>query len=407
MRKRIERALGLLIIALAVLFTAFYLYVATMGQLILTKELETLTNRKVTIGYFSIEPNLRLEIKDLEIQGLAKLKSVSASPSIFGLLKGKLILNQLILSNPEFFLIKAPNEVAEVQTSTPVIVSSVAVDLPKARKSGSIPFGITEFKISNGDITFIDQNVSSGSLKITVKEINANVKNLNFYPNSKNIEFDFKAVIPWGEKEEQGKIELSGWLNPFKKDIRAGLGINGIDAVYLYPYYSYWVDLDEARIDKAKLNFSSDIHGLNNNVTLDCHIELSDIVRKPLEIGESEQKASQVTNIVLDRFKALDNGKVELNFAIKTKMDSPQLGLDNFRMAFEDKIIRGRSVSGFKLQDTIRFPVKMVEGGARSFMDLSRAMVDGIFAIGDELKDSSKEIFKPEEEQKEDNKLGF
>jgi len=159
------------------------------------------------------------------------------------------------------------------------------------------------------------------------------------------------------------------------------------------------VDLDKARIEKAKLNFSSEIHGLNNNVTLDCHLELSDMVRKPLEIGEQEEKASKITNIVLDRFKMMDNGKVELNFAIKTKMDSPQFGFDNFKLAFEEKIMKGRGPSRFKLYDTLILPVKVVEGGAKSFMDLSRAMIDGIFAIGNEFKDSTGEIFQPEEEK--------
>ena len=406
MRRRIERILGLFIIALAILFTTFYLFVAIMGQVILTKELESLTHRKVTMGYFSIAPSLRLEIKNLEIQGLAKVRSISISPSVIGLLRGKLIFSQLKLLHPKIFLTKVPTEITDTKVSTVVIVPSVA-NVHENRKSSSLPFGIKRFNIQDGEVTFIDQTVSSGSIKITIKDINSTVKNIYLYPNPAIIEFKLKAVIPWKDKEDQGKIALEGWLNSFKKDIRATLKINDIDAVYLYPYYSYWVDLDKARIEKAKLNFSSEIHGLNNNVTLDCHLELSDMVRKPLEIGESEEKASKVTNVVLDRFKTMDNGKVELNFAIKTKMDSPQFGFDNFKMAFEDKIMKGRSASGFKLQDTLKLPVKMIEGGAKSFMDLSRAMIDGIFAIGNEFASSTGEVFKPEEEQKEDKKLGI
>ena len=394
----------MVIIALAIFFVTVYLYLAIMGQAILTKELESLTHRKVTIGYFSLTPDLKLEIKDLEIQGLVKLRSIAVSPSLTGLLKGKLILNQLTLIHPEFFLNKAPAEVTDTKVSTVVIVPSVA-QVPESRKSSPLPFGIKRFNIKEGEVTFVDQTVSSGSIKITVKDINSTVKNFFLYPNPAVTDFKLEAAIPWRDNEAQGRVELGGWLNSFKKDIRATLKISDIDAVYLYPYYSYWVNLDKARIEKARLNFSSEIHGLNNNVTLDCHIELLDMVRKPLEIGESEEKASRITNVVLDRFKAMDNGKVELNFAIKTKMDSPQFGFDNFQRAFEDKIMRGRSPTSFKLQDTIRFPVKMIEGGAKSFMDLSRAMIDGIFAIGDELKNSTGEMLQPEEAQKEDKKF--
>jgi uncharacterized protein involved in outer membrane biogenesis len=349
---------------------------------------------------------LKLAIKDLEIHGLAKLQSVSISPSITGLLRGKLILNQLTLFHPEFFLSKVPSEITDTTVSTAVIVPPVA-KISEAKKGISAPFGIKRLNIKNGELTFIDQTVNSGSIKIIVKDINSTVKNLYFYPNPAIVDFKFKALIPWKDKEDQGKIELAGWLSILKKDIRANLKINDIDAVYLYPYYSYWVDLDKARIEKAKLNFSSEIHGLNNNITLDCHLELTDMVRKPLEIGEAEKKASRVTNVVLDRLKSIDNGKVELNFAIKTKMDSLQFGFDNFKMAFEDKVMRNRGATGFKLQDTLRLPVKMIEGGAKSFMDLSHAMIDGILAIGDELKGSTGEIFKPEEGQKEDKKFGI
>ena len=68
--------------------------------------------------------------------------------------------------------------------------------------------------------------------------------------------------------------------------MQAALKIKDIDAIYLYPYYSMWVDLEKARIEKAKLNFSADINGLNNNVNVECHLELTDMVRKPLEPGQ-------------------------------------------------------------------------------------------------------------------------
>ena len=172
------------------------------------------------------------------------------------------------------------------------------------------------------------------------------------------------------------------------------LKINDIDAIYLYPYYSYWVDLDKARIEKARLNFVSEVSGLNNEITANCHLELVDMVRKPLEIGQSEEKASKLTNAVLDRFKSMDNGKVELKFAIKTKMDSPQFGFDNFKSAFENKLLRGRSTSGFRLQDTVSVPVKAIESGVKSFTDLSRAMINGLFSIGNEIKKSTEGLLK-------------
>ena len=402
MRSKIEKIIGLFVIAVAVFFAAVYLYLVIMGQVILTKQLQDITRRKVTMGYFSLAPNLKLEIKDLNIQGLVKSRYVSVSPSIIGLLRGRLILNQLTFTQPEFFFNKTPPEITETRTSTVVIAPPVTAALAPKEEIKPVFFGIAHLDIREGKVTFIDQTVSSGSLKIAVQDIETSIRNFYLYPTSSITEFKLKAVIPWRDGEEKGKVELEGWINSFKKDMQAALKIDGIDAVYLYPYYSYWVDLDKARIERAKLNFSSEIHGLNNDVTASCHLELSDMVRKPLEIGQSEEKASKLTNAVLDRFKAQDNGSVKLNFVIKTKLDSPQFGFDNFKSAFEEKLMRGRSASRFRLQDTVALPVKTVESGVKSFMDLSRAMIDGIFAIGNEVKRSTEDMFKQQEDSQSD-----
>ncbi len=400
MRVYIERAIGLVIISLAVVYASVYLYLAVMGQVMLGKAISDLTGKKVTIGYFSISPDFTFELRDFNIEGMARSKSLIASLDLVKLLRKKLVFKKLVLIEPEFLYSKFPDKSIEVGQSTDVIVP-----LPKEKsqdkvKNKPLPFGVARFIIKEGRVIFIDQTLSPNSIKITVQGINATIKNIYFYPVSALTDFRLKAVIPWGNSDKQGMVELNGWLNSSRKDVRATLKITDIDAVYLYPYYSYWVDLDKARIEKARLNFSSEIHGLNNEVTADCHLELSDMVRRPLEVGQSEEKASKLTNAVLDRFKSMDGGKVELKFSIKTKMDSPQFGFDNFKSAFENKLFSGRSASGFRLQDTVSVPIKAIESGVKSFTDLSRAMIDGLFSIGKEIKKST-EILVEDEEGKE------
>lgn len=402
MRSKIEKILGLFVLAVAIIYATVYLYLAIMGHAILTNQLQELTRKKVTMGYFSITPTLRVDIKDLDIQGLAKSRLISASFNIFGLLRGRLVLNYLTFIQPEFFINKTPPQITEALASTVAIVPPVAATLvPKEVKL--VPFGIARLSIKDGKIIFVDQTIRSGSIKISIQEITASVKNFYLSPVSDITEFKLSAAIPWREGEERGKLDLEGWINPSKRDMRATFKVRGIDAVYLHPYYAYWVDLDRACIERAKLDFSSEIHGLNNEVTADCYLELSDMVRKPLEIGELEAKASKITNAVLDRFKAQDNGSVKLNFVIKTKLDSPQFGFDNFTSAFEEKLMRGRSTSRFRLQDTLALPVKTVESGVRSFTDLSRAMIDGVFAIGNEIKKSTEGMLKREDESQDTN----
>ena len=384
--RKIEKVIALIIIGLAIFFGAAYIFLNLMGKAIISRQLEGLTHKKTTIGYFGFTPGLHLEIRNLNIEDLLKVDAVSISPNLFGLLTGKIIFNSFKLDHPEFTFNKTPPP----ENINQLVVEAAPPVPSKPEVNVSIPLAFKSIKIKNGKINFIDQSITPNGVKIVIKDINSSVRNLYFYPRPVVTNFEFKGTIPWREGETQGKIDLEGWVNHFKKDMRATLKIKDIDGVYLYPYYSTWVDLGKARIEKAKLNFSSEISGLNNNVTIESRIELTDMVRKPLEPGESEEKASKITNKVLDMFKTIDQGKVEVNFTIKTKMDSPHFGFNNFKTAFEDKINQGRNARAIKPENVLSFPVKVVESGVRSFTDLGRAVVDGVFAIGGEIASAGK-----------------
>jgi len=137
---------------------------------------------------------------------------------------------------------------------------------------------------------------------------------------------------------------------------------------------------------KAKLNFNSKITGENNDVSAQCHLELADIVRKPRPPEEPQQKAERLTDAVLDMFKAMNQGKVVLDFTLHTKMDHPQFGFENIKSAFEGKLMEARSYSGLRPQDMLLWPGKLLQGGIKSGSDLSKAAIDGVFALGNGMK---------------------
>jgi hypothetical protein len=255
-------------------------------------------------------------------------------------------------------------------------------------------------KISEGRIDFIDLTAGTGGIRIALKDINFNLRNLFAFPSSVITSFNLNAKIPWEKGRDEGVIEAEGWLNFAKKDMQATLNIKDIDGIYLYPYYSDWVDLEKARIQSAKLNFTSDIHGLSNNVTALCHLELTDIVRKPLEEGQSEEKASKVTAAVLDIFRTLNQGKVVLDFTIRTKMDRPEFSFTNIKMALEDKLHQGGTADTFEPQDVLLLPSKFWEEVVKYATKFSKVVIDSSFMVGNEIKKSVEDIFKKEPEKK-------
>lgn len=382
------------IIVLAILFSIAYVLLALKGQALIVSKLEELTQRKVSLGYFDVIPPLNIEIKNLNIEGLLKAENIYIAPSIPFLITGHIGLNKVRIVRPQINLeINADKDIPKTENKK--------APPGEPEKDLDLRFVLKRLNIIGGMLNFFDHAAGENGIKISVKEINLNLTNLYTFPFSTVANFDLNAKIPWQEGQEEGKVEAKGWLNFIKKDVQAKISVKDIDGVYLYPYYSNWVDLEGARIEKAKLNFTSDIQGLDNNVTANCHLELADIVRRPLESDESQEKAAKITDAVLEMFKVLDKGKIVLDFTIRTKMDRPEFGFDDIKMAFESKLLRGRKGNGFGASDVLGLPGKIIEGTFKGLADMTSAVINGTVSAGKEIGKTIEGSFKKEKKEED------
>lgn len=379
-------------LVLFLILSALYAILALRGKDLIIRKLEDLTRKKVTIDYFLLSPTFHLKLKKINLEGSFKADSIDLSPSILRLFTGKIAFNSIKVQKPEFILEKFTPE-------TPVNLKEAAVvkETVTPKKITVLPFICKRLKIWDGRIDYIDHTLGQDAFKITVNKIYFYLNNFNIFSPSLAADFQLTGELPWPEGKEVGKIKAEGWLNFFKKNMEANLNISGIDGIYFYPYYSNWVDLGKARIEKAKLNFTSDISSLNNNLTANCHLELTDIVFTPRSPEETEEKAEKIATAVLDIFKSLDEGKIVLDFVIRTKMSSPEFRFGDVRMAVEDKITGARKGSGLQVGDVFVLPSKILGGMFKATTDLSRAVIDGTFAVGKEIKDSVSGVLKKEQ----------
>ena len=394
--KRLIEGLFLVVVVLLIIFALVYVFLSFQGKAIIINQLEEATHKKVTVGEFRLTPPLNIRLNGLKIEGLADIEYIYVSPSILGFFTGNIVLNKIEVTNPQLILERGlPEQVAQSNAPIPPIPETTAkVQLPlKENVANPFPVIFRRLVIKNGKVNIIDYTVGQPGIKLTIKDINFALNNVFVFGRAMISSFDLKGKIPWQEGQEEGKIEAEGWVNFGKRDMQATFKVSDIDGVYLYPYYAQWVDLEKARIQKAKLNFSSNIHGLDNDLTAECHLELTDIVRKPRTSEENREKAEQIADAVIEIFKALDQGKIVLNFTIRTKMDSPQFNFGNIRMAFENKIAQGRPGISITPQAVFRLPGKLLEGGIRGATDFTKSVIDGTFAIGQELKKSVEETF--------------
>ena len=391
--------LRFLFIGIAILLSLFlvsYVFLASFGKTLLLRQLEELTHKKVSLDTFILTPPLRIEIKNLKIEGFLKADSILIDPSMIRLCVGQLALNNVIVNKPDLFFERKPEDNQSKSSSA----QEKAVQVVATKNTGApLKVVFVRLEVKDGKIIFVDKAVSKDGLKLVVKNINVNMSNLYSFSSGKITSFNLKGNIPWSVGQEAGTIEAEGWLNFSKKDMLTNVKIHGIDGIYLYPYYSYWVDLEKARIDKATLNFDSNIHGIDNNVTAECHLELVNIMRKPRTADEPEQKAERITNAVLDIFKAMNQGKIVLDFKVETKMNKPQFSFGNIKMAFESKLSQGRG--GIEPKDIVMLPGKLLEGAVKGGADMSKSVIEGIFAFGNAIKKAALDAFiKPPKAKK-------
>ncbi|MCM8781746.1 MAG: DUF748 domain-containing protein [Candidatus Omnitrophica bacterium] len=393
-----------------IIFCAAYIFLASYGKTIVVQNIEKTLNRKTSVGYIRPIPPFNLYVKGLDIQGIARVDSIFISPSIPSVFTGKLVLNKLRLKSPEFILERFASasvngaeaqNTASISAATPSETPGIKPREAKPNKS-ALRFAIRRLKIKDGRINFTDHIQNGKEVKIHIKDLFLNATNIYLYSHPAITNFDLSARIPWSNIQEEGIITAEGWLNLYKKDIQATLRIENIDGIFFYPYYSNWVDLEKARIEKAKLNFVSNIHGLHNEVTAECRLELVDIVFRPRTADEEPQKAERIAFAILDIFKAANQDNIILDFTIHTAMDKPKFDFTDIKMAFESKLTKTRKETNIEATDVLKLPTKLIEALVKGTVDLSKVIIGSTLAVGNELKKSVEDTFKREKKEQSD-----
>jgi len=380
-------------------FAAAYLFLLIEGKALVVSQLENALRRKVRINYFGLHLPLKVEIRDLDIEGLVKIDQVLASPSLPGILSGKTVFNDLKViyerTNAET-PVASPSIPANIgaqaqQVSRPQVEQK---DKSVSKQEKYLRLVIKRLDVEDGTVDFIDRTLPGEGIKIKVKDINLHLSNLYIYPRSAITKFELSGSIPWLKGQAEGRVEAKGWVNLYKKDIQAALNIKDIDGVYLYPYYAEWVDLAKARVQNAKLNLDSDITGKDNIILAKCHLELTDIVfqqRKEEEMSKSEKIAETILGI----FKAMSKGSnIAVNFTVKTKMTNPEFDFGYIKTAVEDRLREGAPFYANSI--FVKIPLKLANKTANTATDLTHAAYNGTFGLAKVIKDTLKLAFQKE-----------
>jgi len=354
----------------------YYLFLLSNAGKVITGVLRSYTGSEVTYRHYRVTPSLQVKMDEIK-SGEASIQSLVCRINPAGILSGGVLIDRLELNGPEFYFHKEPGAYSVLSSDKP---SGNVPSLPVLRRLKHIVFIIKELSIKDGIVHFSDAPRGK-ALKLDVNKFFLNAVNVAFPPKDQDIVFKIGGEVPWESLPDLGILEGRGRVNWVRKDINAEFKVQDIDAVFFYPYYDNWVDLEKTRIEQARLAFSCELNGRDNKVAAKCRLELSDMHFKPYQEGEKPKMSDKLAQAILDIFKGADN-KLKLDFTIHTTLDQPRFGLQNIKSAVEEKIERARPLDKFRPPDAVSLSRTIVQGTFKGVNDLYKAVVSGISGMG-------------------------
>lgn len=359
--------LWLLFLGLA-MFAALHIILNRNGKEVVCQRLEQVFHRKVEVGWVGTRLPFDLVLRGVKIPGLFSVREVVVKQGLLCGFGNEFLLTELRLDGAEFSLNKQGN-------------ASERITFPRMM--------VKRLVVSGSTITYCESPEVLDATRVTVTDFFCRLENANFPLAPNLINFNLSGKIPWGRQDAaEGKISCEGWVNLAKKDIAAQLRVHDIDGLHFKPFFNGWIDFDKMNIGTARLNLDSDITGLDNNVTMDCHAELVEVKFNSRAEGEEVNKEEKVANVIFGLFKQTDQGRISLDFKVRTTLDSPEFGFGVVKRALDAKVTDVFNRSGRGTAPLAKVPAQIVSGAFKGAAELTRAVIGGTVSIGRGIKDS-------------------
>ena len=220
-KKSISLAVGTVILAAIALVYCVNLLVASRRDLVY-EELQRVSGKDVAFDEFEVTllTGLGFSAKQFRIADspvfaatpLIRAKELRMGLSLLSLMLGRIVINKLTFIEPEFQIIT--NEEGLMNISSLEDRRKQLVDLPRARSSASkrehssVNFVVTNFRIKNGRIDFIDRSVRAPA-EMQIKRVDMNLQGIN--PNGR-AQMTLAASLSEGLGQD---VRVAGYVGPF------------------------------------------------------------------------------------------------------------------------------------------------------------------------------------------------
>ena len=345
--KFLKKILLVMLVIFAVIFSVGYGLVSIFGKDILKAQIEKQLKVKVGLSSLYLSLPLNLEINNLSLGELAKIRKIKIFPSIIGLFSGKIILNNIALIKPEIALERKEDG---------------SLNLPQLPEQGNKQVFVAGLIIKDGIVSIVDRKVNGEAFSFSIKNININIYKANLLPYPLTIKYALSAALNARPDTKEAQIEGEGTIDWPHKNMQGDFNITGIDVLFFKPYFGKIVSSQE-QLATSKADFNADLSAQNNDLLIKCRLNVKNLASAKETAPEAKEGAEEppqgkssgelLASLGMDLLKS-PQGEINLEFDIRTKLDNPRLDKISLKGSVFQNVLENALENPDKIKDTIK-----------------------------------------------------
>jgi len=293
---------------------------------------------------------------------------IVVTPSLRSLPTGRIRLSSVELERPEVVIAIRPNGSLEL----PLTLPAPAQGTPGGCRVAQV--AISEVLVHDGRMELIDRTVRGPPVRLPLEQVQAKVQQLAVPLAPGKSPLEFEGVLKG--KKVDGRVRLSGWVDPTTQDASVKATLRSIDLVLLAPYL---LTVQEAKVDRGRLDMDLDFQVRQRKVNAPGKATLAD-----LELKSSPGIANAFLGLprqgILNMLKTRE-GKIEIAFRVEGDLSDPHFKLQqSFASAMASGLAEQLGVS--------------VKGVASGVVTLGRKGAEGVGDVAKQVGRGVKRLFE-------------
>jgi uncharacterized protein involved in outer membrane biogenesis len=308
-----------------VLFTV----AALLGYRALTR---TIQGRLVaTLGPQAVVESVEVGFRDVTVKNLRirskggpdplSIERIVVTPSLRSLFTGQIRLSEVELDRPATVVHLRPRGNVELPLPLP------PPDQGAGGKGQPAHVAISQVRLNDGRIELIDHTVPGPPVRLRLDKVQASVGELAVPLAPGRSPLEFEATIRG--KQAEGRVRLSGWVEPLTQDASVKATLRSIDMTLLSPYL---LKVHEAKVERGQLNMDLDFQVRRRRINAPGTASFVD-----LQLSSTPGVLNSFMGLprqgVLNLLKTKE-GKIEIAFRVEGDLNDPKFTLQrSFVMA--------------------------------------------------------------------------